>query len=88
MEEARFYLEHFMIDQARATLEKLESLTSEPGVLEPLRAQIEPAGSQTAAGEEIAEISVDEDFPAWCRMTGNALVSMQPPVYLIRRKES
>lgn len=60
VEEARFYLEHFMIDQARATLEKLESLTSEPGVLEPLRAQIEAAGSQTAAGEEIAEISVDE----------------------------
>ena len=29
-----------------------------------------------------------EDLPAWCRMTGNALVSMQPPVYLIRRKES
>ncbi len=60
VEEARFYLEHFMIDQARATLERLESLTSDPSVLEPLRAQIEAAGSQTTDREEIAEISVDE----------------------------
>jgi len=27
------------------------------------------------------------DIPAWCRMTGHALVSSDPPVYLIRRKE-
>ena len=27
------------------------------------------------------------DIPAWCRMTGHVLVSEQPPVYLIRRKE-
>jgi tRNA 2-thiouridine synthesizing protein A len=29
-----------------------------------------------------------EDIPAWCRMTGHALVARQHPVYLIRRKES
>jgi tRNA 2-thiouridine synthesizing protein A len=29
-----------------------------------------------------------EDLPAWCRMTGHALVRMQPPDYYIRRKES
>jgi tRNA 2-thiouridine synthesizing protein A len=28
------------------------------------------------------------DLPAWCRMTGHALVSAEHPVYLIRRKES
>ena len=26
------------------------------------------------------------DLPAWCRMTGNHLVSMDPPVYVIERK--
>ena len=28
------------------------------------------------------------DIPAWCRMTGHALLSQQHPVYLIRRKET
>ena len=28
------------------------------------------------------------DLPAWCRMTGNTLMSAKHPVYLIRRKES
>ena len=27
------------------------------------------------------------DIPAWCRVTGHALVSAQHPIYLIRRKE-
>lgn len=27
------------------------------------------------------------DIPAWCRMTGHALVGGQPPLYLIQRKE-
>ena len=27
-----------------------------------------------------------QDLPAWCRMTGHALVSQQHPVYLIRRR--
>lgn len=26
------------------------------------------------------------DLPAWCRMTGHALVSAEPPLYVIRRK--
>lgn len=29
-----------------------------------------------------------EDLPAWCRLTGHALVQSKPPVYRIRRKES
>jgi pilus assembly protein FimV len=64
LEEARFYLEHFMTDQARAALEKLESLTSDASILQPLRAQIESAGSESPAepDPEITEISV-EDVP-------------------------
>jgi tRNA 2-thiouridine synthesizing protein A len=27
------------------------------------------------------------DLPAWCRLTGHALVQAEHPVYLIRRKE-
>jgi tRNA 2-thiouridine synthesizing protein A len=27
------------------------------------------------------------DVPAWCRMTGHALVSADHPVYVIQRKE-
>jgi tRNA 2-thiouridine synthesizing protein A len=27
------------------------------------------------------------DVPAWCRLTGHALVTAEPPVYFIRRKE-
>jgi tRNA 2-thiouridine synthesizing protein A len=25
------------------------------------------------------------DLPAWCRMTGHALLSVEPPVYVIRK---
>jgi tRNA 2-thiouridine synthesizing protein A len=28
-----------------------------------------------------------EDLPAWCRMTGHALVAHEHPTYCIRRKE-
>jgi tRNA 2-thiouridine synthesizing protein A len=28
------------------------------------------------------------DLPAWCGLTGHTLLSAEPPVYLIRRKES
>ena len=28
------------------------------------------------------------DLPAWCRLTGHALLAADHPVYLIRRKES
>jgi tRNA 2-thiouridine synthesizing protein A len=27
------------------------------------------------------------DLPAWCRLTGHALLAAEHPVYLIRRKE-
>ena len=61
VEEIRFYLEHFMTDQARAGIEKLESLTSDARILDPLRAAVESAGQPPAEPEpEITEINADE----------------------------
>jgi tetratricopeptide (TPR) repeat protein len=61
VEEIRFYLEHFMTDQARAGIEKLESLTSDARVLDPLRAAVESASQPPAEPEpEITEINADE----------------------------
>ena len=45
-----------------------------------------------APGQLLKLVALDPgapaDIPAWCRMTGHTLVSTEPPVYLIRRKES
>jgi len=61
VEEIRFYLEHFMTDQARAGIEKLESLTSDARILDPLRAAVESGGQPAAEPEpEIAEINADD----------------------------
>jgi hypothetical protein len=61
VEEVRFYIEHFMTDQARAGIEKLETLTSDARILDPLRAAIESAGQPPAEPEpEITEINADE----------------------------
>ena len=59
-EEIRFYLEHFMTDQARAGMEKLESLTRDARILDPLRAAIESAGQPDEPEPEITEINADE----------------------------
>jgi tRNA 2-thiouridine synthesizing protein A len=34
-----------------------------------------------------ADPGAPHDLPAWCRLTGNALVRADPPRYLIRSKE-
>jgi tetratricopeptide (TPR) repeat protein len=61
VEEIRFYLEHFMTDQARAGIEKLESLTSDARILDPLRAAVESAGQPPVEPEpEMAEINADD----------------------------
>jgi pilus assembly protein FimV len=61
VEEIRFYIEHFMTDQARAGIEKLESLTSDARILDPLRAAVESGGQPLAEPEpEITEINADE----------------------------
>jgi len=61
VEEIRFYLEHFMTDQAHAGFEKIESLTSDRRILDPLRAAMAAASQPQAESEpEIAEINADE----------------------------
>jgi tetratricopeptide (TPR) repeat protein len=61
VEEIRFYLEHFMTDQARAGIAKLESLTSDARILDPLRTAVESAGHTPVDAEpEITEINADE----------------------------
>ncbi len=62
VEEVRFYLEHFMNDQARAGIEKLETMTKDARILDPLRAAVAAAGQPPAEPEpEIAEINADEE---------------------------
>jgi len=47
--------------------------------------------SQMNPGDEIEIVARDPgaptDLPAWCRMTGHALISADHPVYVIRRKK-
>ena len=44
-----------------------------------------------APGQVLRLVALDAgaraDLPAWCRMTGHALLAADHPVYLIRRKE-
>ncbi|MBI3645168.1 MAG: tetratricopeptide repeat protein [Acidobacteriales bacterium] len=60
VEEIRFYLEHFMTDQARAAFARLKALTSERSILDAVQLQIKAAASKAPAEPEIAEISADE----------------------------
>ena len=61
VEEIRFYLEHFMTDQARTGLERLETLTNDAAVVDPLRAAIASGGKPAEDTEaEIAEINADD----------------------------
>lgn len=45
--------------------------------------------NELGAGDTLEIIARDAgapiDLPAWCRMTGNTLVSADPPVYVIRK---
>ncbi|MGB9232814.1 MAG: tetratricopeptide repeat protein [Terriglobales bacterium] len=60
-EEIRFYLEHFMTDQARTAFERLETLTHDAAVLDPLRTAIESGAKLPEEPEaEIAEINADD----------------------------
>ena len=61
VEEIRFYLEHFMTDQARAALEKLETLTQDASILNPLRAALQSGATPVEESEaQIAEINADD----------------------------
>jgi pilus assembly protein FimV len=61
LEEIRFYLEHFMTDQARTALEKLETLTKDASILNPLRMALESGATPSEESEpEVAEINADD----------------------------
>ena len=61
VDEIKFYLEHFMLDQARAAFEKLQTLTHSASVLDPLRATLEKgAAPQDEPEVEIAEIEAGD----------------------------
>ena len=66
VEEIQFYIEHFMMEQARAGIEKLETLTRDARILDPLRIAIETSGQppvepeEEIAETEITEINADE----------------------------
>lgn len=44
-----------------------------------------------APGQVVRLVTTDlgapEDIPAWCRLTGHALVRAEPPHYFIRKKD-
>jgi tRNA 2-thiouridine synthesizing protein A len=52
-----------------------------------LRARIEPMAPGGVLKLTARDPGAPADIPAWCRMTGHALLSEQHPIYLIRRKE-
>jgi tetratricopeptide (TPR) repeat protein len=64
IEEFRFFLEHGMPEQASAAFAKIQSLTSDEGVLRALRAEIAAASAtaatDAAAIEAVPEFSIDE----------------------------
>ncbi|HLX83178.1 MAG TPA: tetratricopeptide repeat protein [Terriglobales bacterium] len=63
VEEVRFYLEHFMTDQARAGLEKLELLTTDSRILDPLRAALASGAPLAEPEADLPEINADADEP-------------------------
>ena len=61
VDEIKFYLEHFMVDQARAAFEKLQTLTHSAAVLDPLRSAFEKgAHPQDEPEVEIAELEAGD----------------------------
>src|SRR5437868_3715368 len=63
IEEIRFYLSHFMHDQARAAMSKLEKLTRNPAVLATVRAEIAIAEAESGPEAE-PEAALAEEIEA------------------------
>ena len=61
VEETRFYVEHSMLDQARAALTKLAALTSDSTILDTLREEIQAAADRSLADHQI-EVASSEAF--------------------------
>ena len=63
VEEIRFYLEHFMRDQAQAAFARLKSLTNDRSIIDAVHLQIKAAGSKAAAAPE-PEVAETADVSA------------------------
>ncbi|MGA9528728.1 MAG: tetratricopeptide repeat protein [Terriglobales bacterium] len=63
VEEVGFYLEHFMMEQAQAAFEKLEGLTRDAAVLDPLRKAIALGAKPEETEPEIAVAEIDAGDP-------------------------
>jgi tetratricopeptide (TPR) repeat protein len=89
VEEVRFYIEHFMTDQARTGIEKLETLTSDARILDPLRAAFESAGQPPAEPEpEITEIEADEPAGFEVEMESQHKSEIEASPDIVARAES
>jgi tetratricopeptide (TPR) repeat protein len=60
VEEIRFYLEHFMRDQAQAAFARLKSLTNDRSIIDAVHLQIKAVGSKTAAAPELEVAEVGD----------------------------
>ena len=78
VEETRFYLEHYMSEQARASFAKLQTLTRNASILDPLRTRIERA-DETPAEPEVAEISSAEPEEFAIEMEAAAEPAVEEP---------
>ncbi len=59
--EARFYLEHSMLEQAYAAMAKLETMTQDAATLAPLRAEIAAHAAAPVPDAAVAEFSVQAE---------------------------
>lgn len=53
-----------------------------------LRIRLHPLAPGTEFTARATDPAAPHDIPAWCRLTGHALVSADHPLYAIRRRES
>ena len=89
VEEVRFYIEHFMTDQARTGIQKLETLTSDARILDPLRSAFESAGQPPAEPEpEITEIEADEPAGFEVEMESQHKSEIEASPDIVARAES
>lgn len=52
-----------------------------------LRTRLAPLAPGTIFELTARDPGAPEDLPAWCRLTGHALVRAEPPRYWIRRRD-
>jgi tetratricopeptide (TPR) repeat protein len=76
VEEIRFYLEHGMPEQASASFEKLQTLTTDETILSAIEREITAASQETAAGEEVSTIETVSEFVTDEASTGE--ISIDP----------